>query len=157
MYGGFDLDGRKLNVRLGQQLVSWGESTFIPNGINVINPVNLTRLRAPGSELKEALMPQPMIWAAQQLSDRLTLEGFYQFKRRQLEIDPRGSFFSTNDFISDDGDRVSVGFGRRNDQHGAPGIFGVTRRRRDGRPGQRTGTPMMAGNSDWRCAGCCRR
>ena len=126
VYGGFDLGGRKLNVRLGQQVVNWGESTFIPNGINVINPVNLSRLRAPGSELKEALVPQPMIWAAQQLSDRLSLEGFYQFKHRKVQIDPRGSFFSTNDFISDDGDRVFAGFGRRNDQHGAPGVFGVT-------------------------------
>ena len=43
----FDLGGRTLNVRAGNQVVSWGESTFIPNGINVINPVDVTRLRAP--------------------------------------------------------------------------------------------------------------
>ncbi|HAS55334.1 MAG TPA: DUF1302 domain-containing protein, partial [Nitrospiraceae bacterium] len=47
----FDLGGRTLNVRAGNQVVSWGESTFIPNGINVINPVDVTRLRAPGAEL----------------------------------------------------------------------------------------------------------
>jgi hypothetical protein len=125
VYGSFDLGGRRLNARLGQQVVSWGESTFIPNGINTINPVNLARLRAPGSELREALVPQPMLWASHQLTDRVSVEGFYQFKHRRVVVDPRGTFFSTNDFISDDGDRAFIGFGRRNDQHGAPGIFGV--------------------------------
>lgn len=125
VYGSFDLGGRKLNARLGQQLVSWGESTFIPNGINVINPVDVAKLRAPGSELKEALLPQPMIWASQELTDRLTVEGFYQFKHRRVVLDPRGSYFSTNDFVSDDGDRVFLGFARRVDQHFAPGFFSL--------------------------------
>lgn len=39
--GTFDVGERKLNVRLGSQVVSWGESTFILNGINVINPVDV--------------------------------------------------------------------------------------------------------------------
>jgi len=47
------LDAR--DVRLGRQVISWGESTFIPNGINVINPIDVARLRTPGSELREAL------------------------------------------------------------------------------------------------------
>jgi hypothetical protein len=125
VYGSFDLGGRRLAARFGQQVVSWGESTFIPNGINAINPVNLARLRAPGSELREALVPQPMAWASQQLSDRLSVEGFYQIRHRRVELDPRGSYFSANDFISDGGDRVFVGFGRREDQHGPTGVFGV--------------------------------
>ncbi|MCW5766949.1 MAG: DUF1302 domain-containing protein, partial [Phycisphaeraceae bacterium] len=126
VYGGFDVGCRRLNARLGQQVVNWGESTFIPNGINAINPVNLARLRAPGSELREALVPQPMLWASQQLTDRLSVEGFYQFRHRRVELDPRGTYFSTNDFISDDGDRAFVGFGRRDDQHGPAGLFGLT-------------------------------
>ena len=124
-YGSFDIGGRTLTARVGQQLINWGESTFIPNGINIVNPVDVSKLRTPGSEIKEALLPQPMIWASQEITDRFTVEGFYQFKWRKVRLDPRGSYFSTNDFISDDGDRVFVGFGRRNDQHGAPGIFPV--------------------------------
>lgn len=124
VHGAFDVGG-KLNVRLGQQLVSWGEGTFLPNGINVINAVDVSKLRAPGSELKEALLPQPMLWASHQLTDRVTVEGFYQFKHRRVRIDPRGSFFSGNDFASDDGDKAFFGFGRRDDQHAAAGLFGV--------------------------------
>lgn len=119
----FDLGGRTLNVRAGNQVVSWGESTFIPNGINVINPVDVTRLRAPGAELRDAFIPTPMGWFSQSLADNTTVEGVYLVKWEKTEIDPSGSYFSTNDYISDDGDKVYIGFGRRNDQHGAAGAF----------------------------------
>ncbi len=117
VHGSFDLGGRRLNARLGQQVVSWGESTFLPNGINVINAVDVTKLRGPGSELREALLPQPMIWASQELSKGVNVEGFYQFKHRKVQLDPRGTFFSATDIVSDDGNRGFIGFGRRKDQH----------------------------------------
>jgi Protein of unknown function (DUF1302) len=125
VYGNFDVGGRSLNARLGQQVLNWGESTFIPNGINIVNPVDVAKLRTPGAELREALLPQPMVWFAQEISERFTVEAFYQFKHRQVQLDPRGSYFSSNDFISDDGNQVFVGFARRNDQHGAAGVFPV--------------------------------
>jgi hypothetical protein len=117
-YGAFDtFGGRNLNVRLGRQVISWGESTFIPSGINVINPVDLSKLRIPGSELKEAFIPTNALWAAQQLTDNATVEGFYLLNHDKIRIDPRGSYFSNNDFASDDADRVILSFGRRRDQH----------------------------------------
>ena len=39
--GKFDFGATPVTVRLGRQVISWGESTFIPNGINVINPVDV--------------------------------------------------------------------------------------------------------------------
>jgi hypothetical protein len=56
-FANFDLGGHDLRLRAGRQVISWGESTFIPNGINVINPVDLSKLRIPGSELKEGFIP----------------------------------------------------------------------------------------------------
>ena len=44
------------DLRIGRQVLSLGESTFIPNGINVVNSADLSKLRVPGSELKEALL-----------------------------------------------------------------------------------------------------
>lgn len=117
VYGGFNLSGRKLNVRLGQQVVSWGESTFIPGGINSINPVDVSKLRAPGAEIREALLPTPMIWASQELTDKVTVEGFYLAKFNRTKLDPRGAYFSTTDIFSDDGAQAFVGFARRRDQH----------------------------------------
>ena len=119
----FDLGGRTLNVRAGNQVVSWGESTFIPNGINVINPVDVTRLRAPGAEIRDAFIPTPMVWASQNITQTTTIEAVGLTSHNKTKIDPRGSFFSTNDYISDDGDNVYIGFGRRNDQQ--TGTFGV--------------------------------
>ena len=58
-------------LRLGRQVVSWGESTFIQNGLNVINHFDVSALRVPGSELKEAFLPQEMAVFNLQFSDRL--------------------------------------------------------------------------------------
>lgn len=123
--GTFDLGGRKLNLRLGRQVISWGESTFIQNGINVLNPVNVSRLRAPGSELKEGLTPTMMAYASQELTDNISVELALPLEWNKTKIDPAGSFFSTNDFVSDGGNIAYTGFGRRNDGNGAAGIFPI--------------------------------
>ena len=49
VYASFDPAGHTTRVRAGRQVISWGESTFIPGGINVINPVDLGKLRVPGA------------------------------------------------------------------------------------------------------------
>ncbi len=118
--GRFDLGGRDLNVRLGRQVVSWGESTFILNGINVLNPVNVSRLRIPGSELREGLMPTGMLWASQELTDNLTLEAVWMAEWEKTKIDPVGTFFSTNDFVAKGGNIAYTGYGRRKDGNFAP-------------------------------------
>jgi len=121
--GRFDLGGRDLNVRLGRQVVSWGESTFILNGINVLNPVNVSRLRIPGSELREGLMPTGMLWASQQLTDNLTLEAVWMAEWEKTKIDPVGTFFSTNDFVAKGGNIAYTGYGRRKDGNSLPSDF----------------------------------
>ncbi len=121
--GRFDVGGRNLNLRLGKQVVNWGESTFIINGINVINPVNVTRLRMPGSELREGLIPTTMAWASQELTDNLTLEAVLLTEWEKTKIDPVGTFFSTNDFVARGGHLAYTGFGRRNDANGPAGVF----------------------------------
>ncbi|MCR4302070.1 MAG: DUF1302 domain-containing protein [Sulfuricaulis sp.] len=121
--GTFDVGGRNLNLRLGSQVVNWGESTFILNGINVINPVDVSKLRVPGAELREGLTPSNMLWATQQVNRSVMLEAFVLANWDKTRIDPRGSFFSTTDALSDDGDKIFIGSGRRVDQHFLPGTF----------------------------------
>jgi len=113
--GDFDVGDRWLGLRLGRQVVNWGESTFIQNGINVLNPIDVSRLRIPGSELREGLMPLNMLWASHDLTDRLSVEGVWMLEWEETRIDPAGTFFSSNDFLSPGGENVFVGFGRRND------------------------------------------
>ncbi|HRP66260.1 MAG TPA: DUF1302 family protein, partial [Thauera sp.] len=98
--GRFELGGRTLNLRAGRQVVSWGESTFIQNGINILNPVNVSRLRIPGSELREGLTPIGMLWASQELTDNVSAELVWMAEWEKTKIEPAGTFFSTNDFVS---------------------------------------------------------
>lgn len=99
------------NVRVGRQVISWGESTFIQNGINVINAVDLSALRVAGAELKEAFLPLDSIYASFALSENLSLEMAYLLEFEEIEIDASGTYFSANDFASPGGTYVMLGFG----------------------------------------------
>lgn len=97
------------SVRLGKQVVNWGESTFIQGGLNVINPFNLSALRRPGSEVKEGLVPVNMFYVSQNLSESLSGDFFYQLDWEQTQLDNCGTFFSSNDFLADGCDGLDVG------------------------------------------------
>ncbi len=108
--------------RLGRQVLSWGESTFIPNGINSINPIDVGKLRSPGSELKEALRPLNMASFSLNITQSLSLESFYLFDWERTRIDPPGTLFSSNDFVAQGGKQVYLGFGGVAD-YGSPGAI----------------------------------
>jgi hypothetical protein len=98
-------------IRFGNQVVSWGESTFIQNGINVVNPIDVSRLRVAGAELKEAFLPTNMLFASTKFSESVSMEAYYQFDWKPTEIDPSGTYFSSNDFASPGGTYIMLGFG----------------------------------------------
>ena len=100
-----------VDLRIGRQVLSLGESTFIPNGLNVVNPVVLSKLRTPGAELKEAFLPVNMIRLSVNLAKNVTFEPFYLLEFRHNELEPAGTFFSTNDFATRGGSKVMLGFG----------------------------------------------
>ena len=100
------------SVRLGRQVVSWGESTFIQQGINVINAVDVSKLRVAGAELKEAFLPLDMINFSLSFNENLSMEAIYMFEFEQIDPDPAGTYFGTNDFATPGGEYVMLGFGR---------------------------------------------
>ncbi|MEC9341491.1 MAG: DUF1302 family protein, partial [Pseudomonadota bacterium] len=93
----------QFTVRLGKQVISWGESTFIGGNLNDINTVDITKLRVPGVELKDAFVGTPAIHFAWQATDSLSVELFNLFTFDETKFDVSGSFFMTNDWISDGG------------------------------------------------------
>ena len=99
------------SVRLGRQVVSWGESTFIQNGINVINPFDLSALRVAGAELKEAYLPIDSLWASFSITDNLSFEALYMLEFEEIEVDASGTYFSANDFAAPGGEYVMLNFG----------------------------------------------
>lgn len=107
----FDAGNTPVDIRLGRQVVSLGESTFLSNGNNIVNPVDLANLRVPGAELREAFLPVNMLKVSAELTENTSIEAFWLLEFRHTEIEPAGTYFSTNDFASRGGDRVMLGFG----------------------------------------------
>ncbi|MEX5595515.1 DUF1302 domain-containing protein [Pseudomonas orientalis] len=93
VYHNYSLGDLPGTVRAGKQVVSWGESTFIGNSINSINPIDVSAFRRPGAEIKEGLIPVNMLFASQSLTNQLTVEGFYQLEWDQTVLDNCGTFF----------------------------------------------------------------
>ncbi|MCS3902338.1 hypothetical protein J2T55_000334 [Methylohalomonas lacus] len=148
----FDVADRPAELRIGEQVVNWGESTFIQNGINAINPFDVSKLRVPGAELREALLPVGVIWGNLSLSPNLSLEAFYQYDHEETELEPPGTYFSTNDFVGDGGRFVYLGFGGLDDFIGdQPSPVGAVPRGADDRPehGGQYGAALRAYLPDW--------
>ncbi|BBH31412.1 DUF1302 domain-containing protein [Pseudomonas sp. St290] len=101
VYHNYAIADQPGSVRLGKQVVSWGESTFIQGGINSINPVDVSAFRRPGAEIKEGLIPVNMFYVSQSLTDNLSAEAFYQIEWDQTVVDNCGTFFSQPDVIAD--------------------------------------------------------
>ncbi|MES2821604.1 MAG: DUF1302 domain-containing protein [Pseudomonadota bacterium] len=100
-YHNYSIGNLPGSVRVGKQVVSWGESTFIGNSINAINPVDVAAFRRPGAEIKEGLIPVNMLYVSQSLTDTLSMEAFYQLEWDQTVADNCGTYFSSADVLAD--------------------------------------------------------
>jgi len=100
-----------LNWRLGQQVVSWGESTFIQGGLNAINPVDVSKLRLAGSELKEAFEGVNMLWASVDLTDTVSVEALALFEWEEIIPDPAGTYYSSSDIATPGASYAMLAFG----------------------------------------------
>ncbi|WP_301834355.1 DUF1302 domain-containing protein [Pseudidiomarina terrestris] len=103
VYAYFDLGDMPANLRVGRQVLSWGESTFIFNGVNSINPIDVNAVRRPGVEIKEALLPVGMVNLNLGLTDATSLDMFYQYEWDNTKLDGCGTFFSTVDILGGPG------------------------------------------------------
>ena len=103
VWGNFNLGEMPLNVRLGQQVINWGEAAFIQGGINTVNYFDLNSLRLPGSEIKEALLPLDSLFFNLGLTMNLSMEAFYQFEWKNNFAAPAGTYWSTHDAFPGEG------------------------------------------------------
>jgi hypothetical protein len=101
VWADYDFGDTPATFRIGRQVVSWGESTFIQGGINSINPVDASAFRRPGAEVKEGLLPVNMVYTSIGISADVSVEAFYQLEWEKTRSDPCGTFFSTVDFVAD--------------------------------------------------------
>lgn len=111
-YGDFMVMDHLFSIKVGRQVLNWGESTLISHGINN-NPVDIARLRAPGAELKEAFVPVGMVSGSLEISEQLSIEAYVQYEFQETFLPTPGSYFSNNDFAGEGGyyNNVQLGFG----------------------------------------------
>ncbi|GGO78907.1 hypothetical protein GCM10011348_11890 [Marinobacterium nitratireducens] len=115
-YHNFALGDRNLSLRVGEQVVNWGESLFLQGGISTaMGPLDATKANAPGTELKDIFMPIGQVYAEMTLTDNLSLGAYYQYDWEATRIDAPGTYFNILD-----------GFGQKSvgDQFGGP-VLGV--------------------------------
>jgi len=89
-----------VNLRVGKQVINWGESTFILGGNNVFNPIDVGAFRRPGSEIKEALVPVNAVSGSISLPFDVSISGWYALDWEPFELDPSGTPFSGTDVVT---------------------------------------------------------
>ena len=92
---GFDLNGEKARVKVGNQVMNWGESLFFGGGINGVNPINYQRAATPGTLVKDTLLAQPAVNFSTALGKGYSVETYYQFGYAPSYFPPVGSYWST--------------------------------------------------------------
>jgi hypothetical protein len=112
LYTSGDLPGERLyDLRLGSQVINWGEATFY-QGINGLqNRIDVIAANTPGVEVKEILMPTGALYGQLDLLTDLTLEAYYQYEWKKTDLNGVGSYFSTQDFLGPAATNFLVAFG----------------------------------------------
>lgn len=94
VYGDFDVsETSNLKVKLGSHAVNWGESLFVP-GVNRYSVLDITALRQPGTQVKEAILPVPQVSMNLGIDETTSVEAFYQFKWKRSVLDGCGTYWS---------------------------------------------------------------
>lgn len=96
----FSLNDQSAHVRVGNQVLNWGESLFLSGGINATNSYDYQKLLVPGTQLKEAVLPAPMIEFESALGKGVSMSAYYQFGWNGNVYPAVGSYFSTSDSLN---------------------------------------------------------
>jgi hypothetical protein len=108
-HSALDLGDHTLSYRVGRHTVLWGESLLLAsNGIaSGQAPINAIKAQSvPLTPAKEVFMPVNQVSMAFDLSENLSVEGYYQLEYRETKVSPPGTFFSTADMVFQGADRI---------------------------------------------------
>ncbi len=105
---GFSIGDQSARVRLGNQVINWGESIFGLGGINSTNALDIQKVLVPGTQIKEAVLPAPMLSFATGLGHGFNMEAYYQFQWNGSRLPPVGSYFSVADNVGRGGESYNI-------------------------------------------------
>nr|WP_261794452.1 DUF1302 domain-containing protein [Comamonas testosteroni] len=94
-YTSFNMGDTRATVRVGKQVVNWGESMYFANIAGAQGPSDAAKSASPGAEIKEILLPEDQISASLEVSPRLSLLAHYQFGFHETLLPAVGMYTST--------------------------------------------------------------
>lgn len=100
VYHHYEIAGKQGTVRLGRQLLNWGEERYITGGINVINPIDTREGWRPDMDTRGEQTPVNLLSFSQQLTTNLSSQFFYQLDWRPAVAENCNSFFANNDYTT---------------------------------------------------------
>ncbi len=107
-YGKFTLFEHDFSLRLGRQVISWGEAMLSGGGISMATGhVDAHARNQPGLEIKEMFLPNAAIYLQTDITDSISLEAYYQLEWNPVNLDPAGTFFSEFDSIGSGGENFT--------------------------------------------------
>jgi hypothetical protein len=110
-FADLEIAEKPVEFRVGNMVLSWGESTFIQNSVNTINPFDVTALRKPGTEIKEALLPTGLVYTNIGVTGDLSLELFYQYEWDRTVLDECGTYWNAGDVYGGGCNKLTVSTG----------------------------------------------
>ena len=74
----------RLHLRVGNQILNWGESTFLASACETATPLDIVAGLRPASSARDVEIPQGMLWAAANVTETLAVEAFYQYEWQRV-------------------------------------------------------------------------
>jgi hypothetical protein len=102
----FEWLGNSARLRIGNQVISWGEDIFVLGGINSTNAYDIRRYHVAGAQVKEILRPAPMISINTDLIPQVSMEAYWQWHWNGFVLDPTGTYFSSADPVGKGNDNA---------------------------------------------------
>lgn len=93
----FDVGDQSGSVRLGRQVISWGESTFFQGANAIVNPTDGAAALSPGTEAKEVFLPTNAIDLKWDFSPNFSAEIYAKLEWDKTTQPGVGSFMSKSD------------------------------------------------------------
>jgi hypothetical protein len=96
-------ESSRATVRVGRQVVSWGEGLFFPGISLAQGPADGTKTGIPGTETKDQLLPEDQVSASIEVTPRWSLLGHAQYNFHEIIAPAPGSYLSTSDGVGPGG------------------------------------------------------
>jgi Protein of unknown function (DUF1302) len=137
VFANWDIGEMALGMRAGRHTLYWGQSFLTTGAISGIAgsmaSIDIAKgYSVPGTEVKELFMPNGKVSAILQLTDTLTLNGYYAFEHIVHRYPESGTYFSPVEVLTENSEFLTLapgpirsGYKVRDDKYTDSGEWGI--------------------------------